>query len=125
MHTILVVDDFQSIRDFLAQTLNKIGYRTILASDGEEAYSIAVEQKDQIDLILSDFNMPKLNGMDLLKKLKENGELKHIPVIFLTTEANVDHKSTARDIGLFAWIKKPYKLPLFKATIENALKNVN
>lgn len=119
MKTILVVDDFSSIQKFLCDTLEKKGYKTLGASDGNAAYSLLAENK--VDLVLSDYNMPNCTGMELLNKIKSNDKTAHIPVIFLTTETNPQKMQAAKLAGLFAWIRKPYHADAFFAQIENAL----
>lgn len=121
--TILVVDDFASIRDFVCQTLQRKGYETVSANNGNEAFQILTERHDSINLVLSDYNMPDCTGFELLKKIKENPVVAKVPVIFLTTESNVDKMRSAREAGLSAWIKKPYRSETFFAQIENAINN--
>lgn len=120
--TILVVDDFSSIRNFLCDTLKKQGYKTISAEHGKQALEILEQDPQQIDLVLSDFNMPELNGMGLLKGIRADQRLSSKPVIFLTTDADPSKMREAKGLGLSAWITKPYKLPNFLAQIEYALK---
>jgi len=121
--TILVVDDFASIRDFVCQTLQRKGYDTISANNGNEAFQILTERPESINLVLSDYNMPDCTGFELLKKIKETPTVAKVPVIFLTTEANIDKMRIAREAGLSAWIKKPYRSETFFAQIENAINN--
>jgi two-component system chemotaxis response regulator CheY len=120
--TILVVDDFTSIRDFVCETLNRKGYETIGAANGNDAYKLLTE-KPGIDLVLTDYNMPECTGFELLKKIKANSSLSRVPVVFLTTESNPDKMRSAKDAGLSAWIKKPYRAEHFFAQIENAITN--
>lgn len=120
--TILVVDDFSSIRNFLCETLHKQGYQTLSAGHGKEALEILASDHEKIDLVLSDFNMPEMDGMGLLKSIKANQQYKEKPVIFLTTDSDPGKMREAKDLGLSAWITKPYKLPNFLAQIEYALK---
>ena len=120
--TILVVDDFTSIRDFVCETLQRKGYQTLGASNGLEAYQLLAD-KPEVNLVLTDFNMPECTGFELLKKIKANPAIAHVPVIFLTTESNPDKMRSAKDAGLTAWIKKPYRSETFFAQIENALNN--
>jgi CheY-like chemotaxis protein len=120
--TILVVDDFSSIRNFLCETLHKQGYQTRSAGHGKEALEILNSEHGTIDLVLSDFNMPEMDGMGLLKSIKANQQYKDKPVIFLTTDSDPGKMREAKDLGLSAWITKPYKLPNFLAQIEYALK---
>lgn len=120
--TILVVDDFSSIRNFLCETLHKQGYQTLSAGHGKEALEILETEHANIDLVLSDFNMPEMDGMGLLKSIKGNQQFAQKPVIFLTTDSDPGKMRQAKDLGLSAWITKPYKLPNFLAQIEYALK---
>lgn len=117
--TILVVDDFDSIRQFVCESLQRKGYDTISASNGNEAYQLMVDQK--IDLVLSDYNMPGCTGFELLKKIKLTPTISSVPVIFLTTETNPEKMRAAKEVGLSAWIKKPYRADSFYAQIENAI----
>ncbi|MEM8967330.1 MAG: response regulator [Bacteroidota bacterium] len=121
--TILVVDDFGSIRNFLCSTLNKRGYNTLAAENGKEALEKLIENPSGINLVLSDFNMPKMDGMELLKNIKSHAELKDKPVIFLTTESDPKTMREAKELGLSAWVTKPYKLLSFLSQIEYALNN--
>jgi len=120
--TILVVDDFTSIRDFVCETLQRKGYDTIGASNGNQAYQLLTEKAD-VDLVLTDYNMPECTGFELLKKIKSNPDLVNIPVVFLTTESNPEKMKAAKDAGLGAWIKKPYRAETFFSQIENTISN--
>lgn len=119
---ILVIDDFASIRDFVCETLQRKGYSTVSASNGNEAYDILSGNRD-IDLVLTDYNMPDCTGYELLKRIKSNPDMLNLPVVFLTTESNPDKMKAAKQAGLSAWIKKPYRAESFFAQIENSLKN--
>jgi two-component system, chemotaxis family, chemotaxis protein CheY len=121
--TILVVDDFASIRDFVCETLQRKGYETLGAANGNEAFKVLTEKNDSINLVLTDYNMPDCTGFELLKKIKENPAVAKVPVIFLTTESNPDKMRSAKEAGLSAWIKKPYRSETFFAQIENAISN--
>jgi len=118
--TILVVDDFASIRNFVCATLQRKGYSTLGASNGTEAYKILTENADKVNVVLTDYNMPDLSGFDLLKMIKGNPAVAEIPVIFLTTDMSYDKMKNAKEAGLFAWIKKPYQLEDFFGHIEKA-----
>lgn len=120
--TILVVDDFSSIRDFVCETLERKGYDTIGAANGNEAYKL-LSDNASVNLVLTDYNMPDCTGFELLKKIKSNPEVSKVPVVFLTTESNPEKMRAAKDAGLTAWIKKPYRAETFFAQIENALNN--
>jgi CheY-like chemotaxis protein len=119
---ILVVDDFASIRDFVCETLQRKGYETISASNGNEAFQLLSDKPD-VNLVLTDYNMPGCTGFELLKKIKSSARVANVPVVFLTTESNPDKMRAAKEAGLSAWIKKPYRSETFFAQIENALSN--
>jgi len=118
--TILVVDDFASIRNFVCSTLQRKGYSTLGASNGNEAYKILTEKSGDVNLVLTDYNMPDCTGYDLLKRIKDNPSTANIPVIFLTTELSYQKMEAAQKAGLFAWIKKPYRSEDFFEKIDKA-----
>jgi CheY-like chemotaxis protein len=119
---ILVVDDFASIRDFVCETLQRKGYETVGAANGNEAFQVLSKNAD-VHLVLTDYNMPDCTGFELLKKIKANEATAKVPVVFLTTESSPDKMRAAKDAGLSAWIKKPYRAETFFAQIENAIGN--
>ncbi|HEY0744305.1 MAG TPA: response regulator [Chryseosolibacter sp.] len=121
--TILVVDDFTSIRNFVCETLQRRGYETIGAANGNEAYTILTEKPNKVNLVLTDYNMPDCTGFDLLKLIKTNAATSNVPVIFLTTELSGDKMAKAREAGLDAWIKKPYRAETFFSEIENVISH--
>jgi two-component system, chemotaxis family, chemotaxis protein CheY len=118
---ILVVEDFASVREFVCETLQKKGYNTIGAANGNEAYSLLADKKQEVNLVLADYYMPDCTGFELLKRIKANSETASIPVIFLTTGSSPEKIREAREAGLTAWIKKPYRAETFFAQIENAV----
>lgn len=120
---ILVVEDFASIRNFICETLQRKGYQTLDATNGNEAYSLLSKKNQDIHLVLTDYNMPDGTGYDLLKKIRNTPAIALMPVIFLTTESHPDKMRAARDAGLSAWIKKPYRSEIFFSQIERVIKS--
>jgi CheY-like chemotaxis protein len=120
--TILVVDDFASIRDFMCDTLQRKGYETLGAANGNQAYQL-LSDRPEVNLVLTDDSMPECTGFELLKKIKANPEIARVPVVFLTTENSPDKMRDAKEAGLTAWIMRPYKAETFFAQIENAIVN--
>src|SRR5690349_10575538 len=118
---ILVVEDFASIRTFVCETLSRKGYDTVGAANMKEALTTLNEKYDEISLVLTDYNMPDGTGYELLKKIKSNPASMKIPVIFLTTESSPDKMKLAKDAGLFAWVKKPYRAENFFEQIQRAV----
>jgi CheY-like chemotaxis protein len=121
--TILVVDDFVSVRDSVCNSLQKKGYLTLGAANGKEAYAILMEKPEEIKLVITDYNMPESSGYDLLKRIKANPTLSKLPVIFLTAELSYQKMESAMEAGLFGWIKKPYRAETFFAQIESAFNS--
>jgi CheY-like chemotaxis protein len=120
--TILVVDDFASIRDFVCDTLQRKGYETLGAANGNQAYQL-LSNRPEVNLVLTDYSMPECTGFELLKKIKANPEIARVPVVFLTTESSPDKMRDAKEAGLTGWIMRPYKAETFFAQIENAIVN--
>ncbi len=119
--TILVVDDFASVRNFVCETLQRKGYNTLGASNVCEAYAVLAESPDNVNLVLTDYNMPDCTGFELLKKIKQNPQVAKVPVVFLTTESNPETIKRAKEAGLAGWIKKPYRSEVFFEQIEKAI----
>lgn len=115
MSTILVVDDSETIRSQLAGDLKEAGYDVLEAADGEQGLEKAVHET--VDLIITDYNMPKMDGLSMCTMIKEKNGDKKVPIFMLTTQSRADLKARAKDVGVLAWILKPYqKAALLKAT---------
>jgi two-component system, chemotaxis family, chemotaxis protein CheY len=105
--TIMVVDDSASIRQVVGIALKGAGYDVIEACDGKDALAKLSGQK--VHLVISDVNMPNMDGITFVKALKENAAYKFTPVIMLTTEAGADKKSAGQAAGAKAWVVKPFQ----------------
>jgi two-component system, chemotaxis family, chemotaxis protein CheY len=104
---ILIVDDSSSVRTVARMALREKGYDVVEAGNGQEA--LKVLQGDRCHLVISDVNMPVMDGITLLKEIKANPNYKFTPVIMLTTEAGEDKKQEGRAAGAKAWITKPFQ----------------
>lgn len=107
MATILVVDDSASLRQVVAISLKGKGYDVIQATDGKDALSKLDGKK--INLVISDVNMPVMDGLTFVTEMKKLPRYKFMPVIMLTTEAGADMKAKGRAAGVKAWVVKPFK----------------
>ena len=107
--TIMIVDDSSSIRQVVGIALRGAGYDVIQACDGTDALSKM--NGDRIHLIISDVNMPNMDGITFLKELKKQPKYKFTPVIMLTTEAGKDKIDEGRAAGAKAWVVKPFQPP--------------
>jgi len=106
MATILAVDDSASMRQMVTFTLKGAGYQVTEASDGQEALTKAKSQ--QFDLIITDVNMPIMDGITFIKNLRGESNYKFTPMLMLTTESASDKKSQGKAAGATGWIVKPF-----------------
>lgn len=104
--TIMVVDDSASLRQVVNLALTGAGYSVIEACDGRDALSKADGQR--IHLVISDVNMPNMDGITFVRQLKTHPAYKFTPVIMLTTESGEDRKSAGQAAGAKAWVTKPF-----------------
>ena len=107
-HHILIVDDSETARAFIAKTVEICGIPSsdiFLAADGQEA--LKVIEKDSIRIVFSDINMPNMNGMELVRKLAEDERHKHIPVVIVSTERSFTRIAELKKAGVRAYINKP------------------
>jgi len=105
--SILIVDDFATMRRILKNILRQIGFSNIMeADDGKSA--LKALKKDKFDMILSDWNMPEMSGLELLKAVKADDELKDIPYIMVTAEAQKDNIVEAVKAGVNSYVVKPF-----------------
>jgi len=105
--SILIVDDSASLRQVVAIALKKEGYEVIEACDGQDALTKLNGTK--FHLIISDVNMPRMDGITMVKELKKKAEYKFTPIIMLTTESGDDMKMAGKEAGVKAWVVKPFK----------------
>jgi two-component system, chemotaxis family, chemotaxis protein CheY len=117
--TILIVDDSSSVRQVVTITLKRAGYDVVEACDGQDALSKLDGRK--LHLIISDVNMPRLDGISLLKHIKEKAAYKFTPVIMLTTEAGEDKKQEGRVAGAKAWVVKPFQPEQMLAAVSKLI----
>ena len=106
MKTILTVDDSPSMRQMLAYVLTSNGYTVIEAEDGERGLELAKSR--QADLVLTDQNMPKMDGIALIKALRGLPAYKTVPIMMLTTESSPALKQQGREAGATGWMVKPF-----------------
>ena len=106
MRSILAVDDSPSMRKMVSFTLSGAGFRVVEAADGVDALEKA--QKEQVDLVLADQNMPRLDGIGLTRKLREDPRYRDIPILILTTESSDQMKQAGREAGATGWLVKPF-----------------
>ena len=106
MPTILCVDDSSMIRNLMTQILTKEGHVVLTADDGNSAMELS--RKQAVDLVLSDVNMPGMNGISLVAKLRLLEGYQNTPIIMVTTERDEYKKGKSRSVGANGWLQKPF-----------------
>ena len=119
MAKILIVDDSETVRSQLRKDLTESGFQVVEAANGLEGLDVAKTEKP--DCILCDLNMPKLDGLSMCAQIQKEPGLETVPVFMLTTEAGADAKKRAKEIGILAWITKPYDSGKLLAGIKKVL----
>jgi two-component system chemotaxis response regulator CheY len=114
--TILTIDDSASIRQMVAMTLSAAGLEVIEAIHGADGYTKATT--NAIHAVITDLNMPVMNGIEFIKKYRQHPASKGVPIILLTTESDEDLKRQAKEAGATGWIVKPFKQDQLLAVIK-------
>ena len=119
---ILIADDMPTIRDILKSQLRAMGFKNIVeAVDGESALNLLISSREKdspIKLVISDWNMPRVSGLDLLKQVRASAEWKDLPFILLTSESERDHVTEAIVAGVSQYIIKPFTPKLFEEKLK-------
>jgi two-component system chemotaxis response regulator CheY len=106
--TILTVDDSRTMRDMLLMALTDAGFRVVQAVDGEDGLQVLDQHADEIDVIITDINMPRLDGFGFIENVRKNEDHRATPILVLTTESDATKKDRARQAGATGWIVKPF-----------------
>ncbi|WP_451971175.1 response regulator [Azospirillum endophyticum] len=104
--TVMTVDDSRTMRDMVSFTLRGAGYEVVEAADGQQAMSAIATTK--VDLVITDLNMPVMDGLTLIRKLRAIPAHRTLPILMLTTEADDSKKAEGRAAGATGWIVKPF-----------------
>ncbi|HQY57506.1 MAG: response regulator [Nitrospira sp.] len=118
--TVLVVDDSPTMRQMVAFTLTSAGYQVVEAGNGKEAVG-KVTGGAKPDLVVTDLNMPEMDGITLIKEIRKMPALKFTPILMLTTEASDDKKKAGQAAGATGWIVKPFNPEQMMAVIKKVL----
>lgn len=117
---ILIVDDSASIRQLASFALKQAGFDTKEVNDGKEAVTAAGQ--DKFDVVLTDRNMPNMDGIELTKALRADANYKFTPILMLTTESETEKKQEGKAAGVTGWIIKPFNPDTLVATINKVIK---
>ncbi|CAK0753988.1 two-component system, chemotaxis family, chemotaxis protein CheY [Gammaproteobacteria bacterium] len=117
--TILTVDDSASVRQVVTITLESAGYGVVQASDGQEA--LVQLKTTAVDMIITDINMPNLNGIELIRQVRTTPGYKFTPIVLLTTVTDEAKKQEGRAVGATAWITKPFTPEQLRSVVKKVL----
>ncbi len=118
---ILLVDDIASMRRLVAAFLHELGYRIITqAANGTEALTML--HKESFDLVVTDWSMPKMSGLELLQEIRKDPDLKPIPVLLITAEARKENIVAAAQSGASGYIVKPFNITTLGEKVERILE---
>lgn len=120
MTHILAVDDSPSMRDMVRIALTDAGFDLTQAATGQEALELA--RQTSFDLVLSDVNMPEMNGIELIRALRAESSYRHTPILMLTTESSMERKLEGKEAGATGWIVKPFDPAQLVATMRRVLR---
>lgn len=105
---ILIVDDSRTIRQQVSFTLSKGGYKVVEAEDGVQGIA-KLKAEGDVAMVISDVNMPNMNGLEMLESIKKDDSINKVPIIMLTTEGSGDLISRAKAAGAKGWLVKPFE----------------
>ena len=120
MSRILAADDSASMRDMVRIALTGAGFEVTAAEDGRTALELA--RKTVYDLVLSDVNMPGMDGIELIRALRAEAAYRHTPILMLTTEGSVDRRREGKEAGATGWLVKPFDPAQLIATMHRVLR---
>ncbi|KRD96227.1 two-component system response regulator [Bosea sp. Root381] len=121
MANILTVDDSPSVRQMIKLVLGPAGHNVVEAGDGSEGLAKAKAQA--FDLVITDLNMPVMNGMQMIKALRGLPSFMGVPIVFLTTESDDAVKQEAKAAGATGWITKPFKPEQLLAVVAKLVRS--
>ena len=120
-HTVLVVDDSPTIVKFVSFSLKSSGFNVLTASDGMDAIEKISSHANPIDLIITDLNMPNVDGYELIATLRRNTKFKDIPIIILSSEEEECDKQRGIEVGASSYLVKPFKSTILLREISKYL----
>jgi two-component system chemotaxis response regulator CheY len=116
----MTVDDSASMRQMVTLTLERAGFEVVQAGDGKEALSKL--NGSEIDLFLTDLNMPNMNGLELTRTLRAMPAYKFVPIVLLTTESDGEKKAEGKAAGATGWIVKPFEPEKLLAVVNKVMR---
>ena len=119
MGRVLIVDDASLVRSVAKKAALEAGHEVIVAEDGQKGLDAIKE--NQFDIIFSDINMPVMGGLEMVENIRKEPAYRYIPIVMLTTESNADLKAKGKELGVKAWLLKPFNKDKFLMACEKLL----
>jgi two-component system chemotaxis response regulator CheY len=117
--TIMTADDSASMRQMVSFTLKKAGFSVVEATDGQDA--LGKLNHSSVDMLITDLNMPVIDGLELIRKVRTMPQFRYMPIIMLTTESQADKKQAGKAAGATGWIVKPFTQEQLVAVVNRVL----
>jgi two-component system, chemotaxis family, chemotaxis protein CheY len=117
--TLLVVDDSKSIRTLVCNCLDDAGYKVIRAVNGQDGLE---KLTNDVKLVVTDLNMPVMDGINMVKNIRKNTDYKHLPIVMLTTEYEPEKRNAARAAGTNAWMNKPFEIERLLGVVKKFVR---
>ena len=118
MSKVLIVDDSRTIRTIIRRIMLELGFEGCEAANGIEALKVIEAEKAAVKLVLADWNMPEMNGFDLLVRLRQDPELSTLKIMMVTTETEMDHMASALEAGADEYVMKPFTKDILVEKLE-------
>jgi two-component system chemotaxis response regulator CheY len=118
MSKALVVDDSKTIRMIIRRILIELGYQVCEAGNGIEALKVLETERAEVELVLADWNMPEMNGLELVKQLRQIPELSSLKVIMVTTETEMSQMASALEAGANEYVMKPFSKDILMEKLD-------
>ncbi|MBU0719958.1 response regulator [bacterium] len=119
MGRVLIVDDASLVRTVAKKAALEAGHEVVVAEDGQKGLEAIKEF--QFDIIFSDINMPVMSGLEMVENIRKEPAYKYVPIVMLTTESNADLKAKGKEMGVKAWLLKPFNKDKFLMACEKLL----
>jgi two-component system chemotaxis response regulator CheY len=120
MNRALVVDDSRAVRMVLSRILKELGYAVSEAANGREALALLEREPGAVSLVLADWNMPEMNGLELLRALRKKPELASVAVVMVTTETELEQMAAALEAGANEYVMKPFTKEILVEKLQMA-----
>ena len=120
-HTVMVVDDSPTVVKFVSFALRSAGMKVMTATDGMDALEKLSALPEGVELIITDLNMPNIDGYEFIKTVRENQQYTHVPIIILSSEEEEHDKTKGREVGASSYLVKPFKPNVLLAEVSKYL----